>query len=144
MNNTFAGGDNTKDALHLNGTKVNIYNNIFAHHHQRVIENIGGSSTITASNNCYIDYGIMLPANSGDVRSTDALFVNESARDYRLQANSPCLGMGAEFSGGGSAKPGDINGDGAVNLFDYNLIVSQFGRPYTLFDFNDVITHYDR
>lgn len=94
VNNTFVGTGSGSDALHLNDVKVNVNNNIFAHQKQRVIELIGGANTFTASNNCYADYGTMLSANSGDVRTADAKFVNEVTRDYRLQSNSLCAGKG--------------------------------------------------
>jgi hypothetical protein len=94
LNNTFIGTDNVSDGFHLSRTTISMYNNIFAHQRQRVIDNMSSSSTIVASNNCYIDYGVMLPANSGDVRSTNAFFVNESLGDYHLQSNSPCIDKG--------------------------------------------------
>lgn len=43
-----------------------------------------------------------------------------------------------------TTKPGDFNTDGYVNLFDFNLLVSHFGNPYTLFDFNTLIVNYNR
>lgn len=98
LNNTFIGYTSDSDGLHLQSTDITLKNNIFAHQQQRVIENIGSSSTITASNNCYMDYGIMLPANPGDVRGTNALFVNESTKDYHLQSGSPCKDKGATIS----------------------------------------------
>jgi len=41
-----------------------------------------------------------------------------------------------------STKPGDFNGDGKVDLSDYNLIVSNFGNPYTIFDYNTLVANY--
>ncbi|MEK7495606.1 MAG: right-handed parallel beta-helix repeat-containing protein [Patescibacteria group bacterium] len=55
LNNTFIGYRSDSDGLHLQNTDITLKNNIFAHQQQRVIENIGSSSTITASNNCLRD-----------------------------------------------------------------------------------------
>ena len=41
-----------------------------------------------------------------------------------------------------SPLPGDLNSDGSVNIFDYNVLVAKFGDPYTIFDFNDIVAHY--
>ena len=40
--------------------------------------------------------------------------------------------------------PGDLDGDGHVNIYDYNLLVSKFGNPYTIFDYNDLVTNFGR
>ena len=142
LNNTFVGGIGISDGLHLWRTNANVYNNIFAHQRQRVIENIDSSATITAGNNCYIDYGIMLPANPGDIRSTNALFANESKRDYHLQSSSPCLGKGAfDYS---PSLSGDLNADSHVNIFDYNILVAGFGTKYNIFDYNMLVGNFGK
>jgi len=41
-----------------------------------------------------------------------------------------------------SSKPGDLNGDGSVNLLDFNLLITSFGNPYTLAHFNQVIINF--
>jgi len=41
-------------------------------------------------------------------------------------------------------KPGDINGDGHVNLHDYNDLVKDFGSKYTLFDYNNLVANYEQ
>lgn len=41
-------------------------------------------------------------------------------------------------------KPGDLNGDGKVDLFDYTLLVSKFGNPYTIFDYNKIVANYGK
>lgn len=56
-----------------------------------------------------------------------------------------------------SAKPGDANGDGKVDIFDYNLVVSNFGKvgsnilgdvnsdgKVDIFDYNLVITNFGK
>ena len=40
-------------------------------------------------------------------------------------------------------KPGDVNTDGRVDIFDYNLLVSGFGNPYTIFDYNNLVEHFE-
>ncbi|TXH02011.1 MAG: DUF1565 domain-containing protein [Candidatus Moraniibacteriota bacterium] len=39
-------------------------------------------------------------------------------------------------------KPGDLNGDGSVNLHDFNQLISNFGNPYTILDFNAILSNY--
>lgn len=41
-------------------------------------------------------------------------------------------------------KPGDLNGDGQVNIFDFNILISKFGNPYTVFDFNTLLSNYSK
>lgn len=36
----------------------------------------------------------------------------------------------------------DFNKDGRVNLLDFNLLIAKFGNPYTLFDFNNLLTNW--
>jgi len=43
-----------------------------------------------------------------------------------------------------SPIPGDINGDGHVNLHDYNDLVKDFGSKYTLFDYNNLVANYEQ
>ena len=39
---------------------------------------------------------------------------------------------------------GDLNGDGKVDLADFNLLISKFGNPYTLMDFNNIIANFGK
>jgi parallel beta-helix repeat protein len=129
LNNTFIGTGSVSDGFHLQRTTATIYNNIFAHQQQRVIDNL--SSTITASNNCYIDYGITLAANAGDVRSTNAYFVNEAAGDYHLLSNSPCIDKGLIVSVVDD-KDGVIRPQGAgydMGAFEYMSVIINTPTP---------------
>jgi|GEM_PF-2995073 hypothetical protein len=38
--------------------------------------------------------------------------------------------------------PGDLNTDGQVDIFDYNILVAGFGSEYDIFDYNDLVTNY--
>ena len=38
--------------------------------------------------------------------------------------------------------PGDFNGDGHVNQADYDLLVANFGNPYTIFDYNTLVGNF--
>lgn len=40
-------------------------------------------------------------------------------------------------------KPGDLNGDGIVNLFDFNHLINNFGNPYTILDFAAILNNYN-
>ena len=43
-----------------------------------------------------------------------------------------------------SSNPGDLNTDGKVDIFDYNLLVSNFGDPYTIFDYNTLVGNFGK
>lgn len=43
-----------------------------------------------------------------------------------------------------SSKPGDLNADGKVDIFDYNLLVAKFGHPYTIFDYNILVGNFGK
>ena len=40
--------------------------------------------------------------------------------------------------------PGDLNNAGKVALLDYNIIISNFGPPYTIFDYNTLVGNYGK
>ena len=41
-------------------------------------------------------------------------------------------------------KPGDLNGDGHVNIYDYNQLIANFGNPYTIFDYNTLVGNFGK
>ena len=41
-------------------------------------------------------------------------------------------------------KPGDLNGDGKVDINDYNLLLSNFGNPYTIYDYNILVGNFGK
>ena len=40
--------------------------------------------------------------------------------------------------------PGDFNGDGHVNIYDYNQLIANFGNPYTIFDYNILVENWGK
>jgi len=68
--------------------------------------------------------------------------------------------MGSEaVTTGSSVKPGDLNGDGKVDIFDYNLLVANFGKTgaagfspadidkngkVDLFDYNQLVANFGK
>ena len=40
--------------------------------------------------------------------------------------------------------PSDLNQDGIVNIFDYNLLVQGFGTEYDIFDYNELVQNYGK
>jgi hypothetical protein len=40
--------------------------------------------------------------------------------------------------------PGDLNGDGKVDIFDYQRLISNFGNPYTIFDYQKIISNFGK
>ncbi len=43
-----------------------------------------------------------------------------------------------------TAKQGDLNNDNRVDADDLSILVSRFGNPYTIFDFNTLTTHFGK
>jgi len=41
-------------------------------------------------------------------------------------------------------KPGDLNGDGKVDINDFNLVKTNFGNPYTIFDYNNLVGNFEK
>lgn len=41
-------------------------------------------------------------------------------------------------------KFGDFNHDGQVNKADYDLLISNFGNPYTIYDYNNLVANYNK
>ena len=40
--------------------------------------------------------------------------------------------------------PGDLNNDGRVDIFDYNILVAGFGVEYDIFDYNLLVTNFGK
>jgi len=40
--------------------------------------------------------------------------------------------------------PGDFNGDNKVDIYDYNLLITNFGNPYTIFDYNALVGNFGK
>ena len=40
--------------------------------------------------------------------------------------------------------PSDLNSDGVVNIFDYNILVNGFGDKYNIFDYNELVNNYGK
>ena len=57
---------------------------------------------------------------------------------------TPSIAPSPSPSPSASAKPGDLNNDGSVNLLDFNLLISLFGNPYTILDFNAILSNYGK
>ncbi len=90
-------------------------------------------------------YGVFQQENVGAILWTSS--VNDASGNYSV------------INADGSLKPagsvvqqtyapytlsGDLNGDGKVDIFDYNLLVSKFGNPYTIFDYNNIVANYGK
>lgn len=43
-----------------------------------------------------------------------------------------------------TGKPGDLNNDGKVDIYDYNILVANYGHPYTVYDYNTLVANYGR
>jgi len=88
------------------------------------IWSVSGYREITSDN--YL-IGTYTNQNNANVNQSSARFFR-----VKVSATRPTI------------KPGDINGDGHVNLHDYNLLVANYGNPYTLFDYNNIVANYEK
>ncbi|RIK51325.1 hypothetical protein DCC61_03095 [Candidatus Microgenomates bacterium] len=41
-----------------------------------------------------------------------------------------------------SPIPGDLDGNGVINLLDFNRLIQFFGNPYTILDFNEILQNF--
>ncbi len=56
-----------------------------------------------------------------------------------------CVGASTQpFTNPPCPIPGDFNDDHKVDLFDYNLLISKYGNPYTLADYALLVANYGR
>lgn len=62
---------------------------------------------------------------------------NESFRNRQIE-------IGKSIINNYPIIPGDLNRDGHVNIYDFNLLISAFGSIYTLQDFNNLITNFGK
>lgn len=129
-----------------------IKNNIFYNQLYKVMELKNSTAGIQADYNlAYRSDGTTPPGRppapfgQHDLWGVDPKFVNPGGGDYRLQSGSPaCTGgengtyTGTFSCGSGAspsptpspspAKPGDLNIDGKVDIFDYNIIIFDFDK----------------
>lgn len=89
---------------------------------------------------------LWLPDNSPTLQSIPAYSIHlanqniwEPATGYNVLTNNITVTTTTI-----TTKPGDLNGDGLVNIFDFNILISKFGNPYTIFDFNTIISNYSK
>ena len=61
-----------------------------------------------------------------------------------IARQDPCKSEGTTPSPSPALKPGDLNGDGHVNLYDYTELVRGYGTLYTDDDFINVLSNYGK
>ncbi len=59
-------------------------------------------------------------------------------------SSSPSPSSTPKPSSSPTPKPGDFNADGRVDILDFNIVVGKFGNPYTIFDYNLLVTYYEK
>jgi hypothetical protein len=80
------------------------------------------------------------PSSAASPTATEEPVVPETPTIITLPAESaiPLASTVADF------LPGDLDKDRKVGLSDYNLLVSKFGNPYTLADYNNLVKNYGK
>jgi hypothetical protein len=103
-------------------------------------------SLISGSNNLYFGNGVGPSQTTGNINA-DPQFVNLANYNYHVQSTSPAIQAGLSISSllnsfDGIARPqtvaydigayqailGDLNGDGAVDCLDLNIVKASFGK----------------
>ena len=54
------------------------------------------------------------------------------------------ISIGKIIKSNSKTFPSDLNADGSVNIFDYNLLVAGFGTKYDIFDYNELVANYGK
>jgi hypothetical protein len=67
-------------------------------------------------------------------------FSNFADRSYIPHWSRPTISLATDNSA--TTLPGDLNNDGRVDLFDYNLLIVGFGTQYSIFDYNNIVMNY--
>ncbi len=95
------------------------------------------SPAINAGTTAGMANGTQIPslARSKDYVPVNRLGIPDLGAFEYIETNDPT-------SAPDSPTDGDLTGDGIVNLQDHALAVSKFNNPYTLLDYNAVITNY--
>jgi hypothetical protein len=57
--------------------------------------------------------------------------------DRAISVSEVTTDMNMAIDGASGAKPGDVNNDGTVNIFDLSILLSHYGGVYTPADFNN-------
>jgi len=95
---------------------------------------ISNSLTPTSGNryntiySCSTFDGVARDGQAGSVQYSD---LSSGTIQFTVQGNT------AEI-------PGDFDTDGHVNMSDYNLLISEFGTRYTIYDFNTLVTNFNK
>jgi hypothetical protein len=92
--------------------------------------------------------GLWLPDKSSSLQSKPSYSIrlaNTSMWDATLGFNKLSAEINITTSGDNpTPKPGDLDGDSHINYVDFNLLITNFGNPYTIFDFNDIVSNYGK
>lgn len=81
-----------------------------------------------------------------DVQNPSSQFYNPFVLDTYNRIGKAIIANGPAYPTPPSKPiiPGDLNQDGAVNLVDFHLLLTKFGNPYTIFNFNDIVNNYGK
>ncbi len=148
------GGGTISDGLGPNNTGFEIQNNIlsgngstgfatitiFASKNGSVVNNtietsaydniqIGGTGAIHAVNWKIMGNTCTGPIGIRNLGNADAIILQSNTCQTNFTQNT---------------TPGDLNADGEVNIFDYNLLLAEFGTKYTIFDYNAIVANYGK
>lgn len=122
--------------------------------------NLVGANNVASHNLSWNSDGSTPPA--ANIISMSSLWkINPMlGTDYHPQNNSPVCGAGLggtdigafpcsntgsipSSSPSPTTKLGDLNNDGHINQKDFILVQAQFGNPYTIFDYNNLVANYE-
>lgn len=145
-NNTFVNTNNVGTYIEGNGVGITYKNNI-----TKNAPNL--PSGVVYSNNHLITNDTFLTTPSTSDPETTKLKNNiigtnvDISDDFggNLRTNPPTVGAWQYVPAPTTTnKPGDLNNDSLVNIFDYNLLLSSFNNLYNIFDFNNIVANYSK
>lgn len=89
-------------------------------------------------------YNLPSELRTGNIGLSNILDPTSSYFDPNFRTRQIEIGKGIINSNSILYKAGDLNTDGNVNIFDFNLLISKFGNHYTIFDFNAIVSNYGK
>jgi hypothetical protein len=129
-----------------------------------LVSPVTGNLSLQSGNNPLVDAGIPIP-NISDCFAGEAPDLGAIEQGSITRCTSPASSPSASVSSGVSATPvassfgkvGDIDGNGKVDIFDYNILLTNFGKSGSaiqgdldsngkvdIFDYNSFLTNYGK
>lgn len=133
-----------RDLIHPTGTHYDpSFRALHINAGQAAITNYQNSIVFDGSRMCsaHID-----PNNSGYCLNTNSVcsFFGNACNKVNTCSTPFTTCVPSDTENRSNPKPGDLNGDGYVNIKDFNKLIGNFGNPYTITHFNQIIANFGK